>query len=235
MPEHETAKQRRLKKVLGLVGLVIAVVSFIVKDIIRDRHKDFVDAITAAKPIFLLKSDTGEILDQVWEIGHPPQGLKPGNTAFFTIRQPLDSDTQAYLDSALNLADKLPNHEELIKRIDEIRTKNNELVQGSQKIFAKLPQNIVKRYPFRVDIAFSDLSKELEFRNEFEPMRQLGSEIRDEVLNLGKDLIREADERKESEERSYQVWLGVSYFVALVGAVLTLIAILMGVDVDAKP
>jgi hypothetical protein len=238
MTKHGTkAFLRRHERLLVLAGTLITLMTFLVRDVLRENLRDIVASIDSAESTFLLRGATREISDQLATLSESVNAIEKQQRA---ARKRLSSDV---LDKLRETDDQLHRHEAAL------RQKENSFVVSLDsfgRLIEKLPDDPDRDKQWQTFNKFwSELeSSELEFNSALVNDRKTDEDPLHHALRVEGDVdlnqmklgllaaktLDDAEAIKKSRERWLNVCNCAFYSVVTMGVCLALLGRLYGVD-----
>lgn len=201
---------------LVFIGASIALITFVVKDEIRQDLKDLADSIDVAESIFMVRSDSREVIVQV---AYLQQFLKekPSWTGLASSDAYYRSLT-SQLDSSLHLLAKVPHGEELDREAIDLMAKRNKWINDSLLPMAPLSKGPVVR------------DKAAEKAEKVRRQKLWGDAflLDGQVQSFGASVVDVARRVEAHEEHLYRISTYASYALYSLGWLVGLIGTLFG-------
>jgi hypothetical protein len=231
---------RNAKFLFSLVGALLVVLTFAIKDDYRERVKSLGESIDAAESTFIIRYENERIYNLIshhrdsLDIFHPPNpGGGTGSWDLDVRRAEADHDevgnSMVTLDNISRLAEKIPTADTHRHRVSIIR---NDMQQfeadwiSFQILKAQHPDVI--RNPRADPNVFDRLVVETN------RIGDSASSIFALINALGVDVLRDAEIARGGSERKYHKLNIVSYVLYAFGALLTVAGVFLGIE-GAKP
>lgn len=210
---------RRHDRLISFIAASVVLITFIVKDEIRQDLKDLVDSIDQAENVFMIRSDSRDLGEQVEYL---QQDLGDKGTKW---RRLASSDryyrsVTAELDSALHLLAKVPHDEVFDREASDLSTKLSKWMSNSLTRVAPLPEGPTVR----------DEAAEARTRKLKEKLSADAYLLDTQTRGFGARVVDMARKVEVREERRYRVTKYVSYLVYLIGWVLGLFGTMFGAE-----
>jgi hypothetical protein len=226
------------KDLLVVVGGLIIVATFLVKDVLRDQEKDLVDAINSAESTYLIRDANLEVRKELDDIdanvtetrremflalpsGQKKQlggtGLVPGfdGSQDRTVR--LLGETDVEVDNLSRLVAKASPTSEHLKEFGELYWQWDKL---RMKMF-ETPLPLLDQKPTEDPKVASQ--RRLEY---YLAIRNINSRIR----MVGAEILDDAHYTKEKREHRVSVFAPISYVLFGLGVVVTVVSKLFGIE-----
>ena len=210
---------RRHDRLISFIGASVVLITFIVKDEIRQDLKDLVDSIDQAENVFMIRSDSRDLGEQVEHLQHD---LRDKGTKW---RGLASSDwyyrsVTAELDSAVHLLAKTPHGDEFDEEALGLWSKRSEYMSSSLTPIAPLSEDPIVR-----DKAAEARARKLKEKL-WEDVYLLDTKTR----GFGARVVDMARKVEVREEGRYRVVKGVSYVLYLIGWGLGLLGTMFGAE-----
>jgi len=198
---------------------MIVFTTFVVKEGLRERLKDFVDSIQGAESIFLVRSDMvamsfrlQDIEKQINDMAMTSPSGDPENPvtyAFHSVEQTvqIQQNIQALIEAIAALADKIPE-EHYESRIENLR-KQMEVVAA-----AASDENDM------IDEAARGIDDPKNFRqrsHSVSRLRRKTEELSMSTHTLAAEILKGADAHRVFDERRYKRYTWIGYMLYVIG------------------
>jgi hypothetical protein len=206
------------RRLLLFVGASITLVTFVVKDEIRQDLKDLADSIDSAENVFMIRSDSRDIMEQIMWVQQlikeqgPRRSVLPPIAYFRSL--------SAGLNSSVHLLAKVPHGEELDERAAVILLKRNKWMDQSLP-----PLSPIAERPIPRDSA-ADAAEESRALESWKEVFFLNGEVQ----QFGVEVLELAHKVEAQQEHRYRVSKYVSYFLYPLGWLIGLLGTLVGVE-----
>ena len=204
------------RRLLLFIGASIALSIFVVKDEIRQDLKDLTDSINTAENVFMVRSDSREVIIQVARIQQLLEG-KPSWTGLASSEAYYRSLT-AQLDSTLHLLAKVPHGGEFDREAIDLMAKRNQWMADSLRPMAPISEGPVVR-------------DEAEEKAEKALGQKLWNDaflLDGQVQSFGSSVVDMARKVEAHEEHLYRISKYASYTLYSLGWLVGLIGTLFG-------
>jgi hypothetical protein len=236
---HKQTKRwfQKHQGLLLILGTLIIVTTFIVKNVFREQLKDVVDSINAAENLYLIRDSNLELHEEIDQVDANVSRSR------IEILQALPSAKKNQTQKDAWAADFDRNSQRLLRVINETYLETDNLARLVMKApptpehMAQFTELYKQWGTLRIDLLKGDQAElNLEdFDSKAAYNRNLKGYAAVWILNqklhlVGSMILDDAHEVKERKERLVRVFTPISYGLFILGAVLTFLSKLFGVE-----
>jgi hypothetical protein len=238
-----SSRLHRHNRLLTFVGALIVFTTFVVKEGLRERLKDFVDSVGAADSTFMIRGDTNisnsllrSLEEDIGDVERNKAIRETGIVApssvhlYYSWRDlsMMGQSIKANLDNVARLMRKLPNQGANIAQLETLKKALEDDGRSLDNLYKALPINPGYRLLFpEKDIIKRMSEQDLQafdaLRKHFHSLESDANRFATEVLNISEGL-------RDKNERSYGIYTWVSYGLYTLGWGLGLVGRLYSVE-----
>jgi hypothetical protein len=221
---------RKHSRLLTFFGALIVFVTFVVKEGVRERLKELVDSIDAAQSSFIIRGEVGEANAQLRDLANevnkiyneaisirenypyvPDEGVDAEQLLGENAR--VVDNIKTLLDNISRLRERLPNQSAYDNQIEEIKKEMEASRKDSENVKTSIA---IDREP---GILTGKLSSTLsnDTKTLLGKVKGEMTELRSKSATLASQFLQQAEQVRQQEERSYEIYTWASYGLYFLG------------------